>query len=89
MKPEAARVATVVQRLLDKRAREVIEMLESCGVQLGIIPLWPEIWREKDGVHVDRFMLTAEGCVRRDGHGPMIEEFVIQPDRVPDWIPFG
>lgn len=81
-------MATALQRLLMQRRGDIIEMLNSCGVDPYTIPLWPEIWREGQRVHLDRYMLTEGGGIRRGSFGPMVEEFVIEPDLIPSWIPF-
>jgi len=84
-----ARVADAAVRLLERRRQEVNAMLRSCGVDPRTVPLWPEIWREGDVVHIDRFMFDGRGRVRRDNRGVMVEECEICPDVIPDWIPFG
>lgn len=81
-------MATAAQRLLEKRKQETIEMLKSCGIEPRTVPLWPEIWREGPYVYLERFMFTEDGALRIDDYGPMIEEFAIEPERIPDWIPF-
>lgn len=81
-------VADVVRALLEKRRREVLAMLASCDVNPRDIPLWPEIWREEDGVHIDRYMRNEHGSIRKDDIGPMVEEAVISPAFVPDWIAY-
>lgn len=81
-------MADAARALLMKRQREAVQMLESCGIEPRTVPLWPEIWREGPYVYLERFMFTEDGRIRRDDYGPMVEEFSIEPDRVPDWIPF-
>lgn len=82
------RVADVTRALLEKRKQETLAMLESCGVDPRTIPLWPDIWREGRYVHLERFMYTESGQIRRDDYGVMIEEFAIEPEGIPGWIPF-
>ena len=81
-------MATAALRLLERRRREAVAMLKSCGVDPHAVPLWPEIWREGSRVHLERFMFTQDGTLRRDDYGPMVEEFTIEPEDIPDWIPF-
>lgn len=33
-------------------------------------------------------MYTEGGQIRRDDYGVMIEEFAIEPEEIPGWIPF-
>lgn len=84
-----ARTAGAVLSLLEKRRRDVLTMLASCEVDPRDIPRWPEIWREEDGVHIDRYMRNEHGNIRRDDVGPMVEEAIISPAFVPDWIAYG
>lgn len=80
-------VADAVLRLRERRRHESIAMLQSCGVDPRMIPLWTDMWREGKVVYVERFMFDEKGKPRRDDHGLMTEEFAIEPDVVPDWIP--
>jgi hypothetical protein len=82
-------VADAVAKLLERRRGEANLMLESCGIDPRTVPLWPEIWREGSRVHLERFMYDERGRPRRDDHDWMFEEFTIEPDRIPHWIPFG
>lgn len=81
-------MASATQALLEKRRQDVLDMLISCDVDPGDIPRWPEVWREEDGVHIDRFMRDESGALRRDDIGFLIEEAVLTPAVIPDWIPF-
>lgn len=81
-------IADASRALLEKRRQDVVTMLTSCGVDPLDVPKWPEIWREEDGVHIDRFLRNEKGAIRRDDAGFMIEEAVITPAAIPDWIPF-
>lgn len=83
-----AHVADAVVKLMEQRRRESVTMLKSCGVDPATVPLWTDMWREGQQVHIERFMFDEGGRLRRDDHGLMIEEFTIEPDVVPDWIPF-
>lgn len=83
-----AAVVDAAMKLLERRKQETIEMLKSCGVDPSTVPLWPEIWREGPYVYTERFMFDDNGRLRRDDYGPMIEEFAIEPEVIPDWIPF-
>lgn len=82
-------MSDAARALLEKRRADVLAMLASCGVDPTDVPLWPEIWRDGDGVHIDRFMRTEDGRLRRDDFGFMVEESVIQPTVIPDWIAYG
>lgn len=84
-----AAVAATALALLDSRRRDVLAMLASCEEDPKGIPLWPEIWRDEDGVHIDRFVRTEEGNIRLDETGPRVEEAVIRPTVIPDWIAYG
>jgi hypothetical protein len=82
-------VSESVRALLEKRRKDVLAMLASCGVDPMAIPRWPEIWRDEEGIHIDRYMRTEDGRLRRDDFGFMVEESVIQPTVIPDWIAYG
>jgi hypothetical protein len=84
-----AAVAAVALALLDSRRHDVLSMLASCEEDPKGIPLWPEIWRDEDGIHIDRFVRTDQGNIRLDGVGPQIEQAVIHPTVIPDWIAYG
>jgi len=81
-------VADAAAKLLERRKQETVAMLKSCGVDPRTVPLWPDIWREGPYVYIERYMFTESGQIRRDDYGPMIEEFAIEPDVIPSWIPF-
>lgn len=82
-------MADAVRALLEKRNADVLDMLASCGVSPTDVPRWPEIWRDEEGVHIDLFMRTEDGRLRRDDFGAMVEEGVIHPTVIPDWIAYG
>lgn len=82
-------ISDAVRALLEKRRSDVLAMLASCDVDPKDVPKWPEIWRDEEGVHIDRFMRTEDGRIRRDDFGFMVEESVIQPTVIPDWIAYG
>ena len=81
-------MADALRALLLKRKWETVDMLESCGVDPRTVPLWPDMWREGPVIHVDQFMYNEHGVPRRDDRGWMLGEISIQPERIPDWIPF-
>lgn len=79
-----------VLRLLEGRRREVVVMLEACGIPPRDIPLATEIRRRGSRVHVERFVRDEETGnirLREDGRGAVSEEFSFEPERMPDWIP--
>lgn len=82
-----AHVADAVMRLRERRRQEAIAMLRSCGVDPRTVPLGADMWREGRVVYIERFMFDEKGKPRRDDHDLMTEEFAIEPDFVPDWIP--
>lgn len=76
--------------LLEKRRRETVAMLESCGVDPRDIPMDAYMSREGTRVRLERFVRHPEtGNVifsvaeMRDRR----TEFVIEPKVIPQWIP--
>ncbi|MCP9209672.1 hypothetical protein [Streptomyces cucumeris] len=68
----------------------MINMLKDCQFQPRDVPAFAELWREGPTVHVQRFVRDAETDrirLSEDGAGPMIEDFAIKPEWIPEWIP--
>lgn len=78
-----------VRSLHEKRRLEMVDILRRSGVDVRSIPRDCDMWRDEEGLHLDRFTYTEDGKIRLDGGEPLIEEFTVKPDRIPDWIPFG
>lgn len=81
-----AHVAALAMSLLESRKQDVMEMLGSCGVSPQDVPLWPALWRDEGGVHIDRYVRNEEGNIRVEDGWPVIREEVIQPSVIPEWI---
>lgn len=77
--------------LTDAQRRQVVRMLDSCGVDPGDIPIDTTFRRVDGGLVLEKFIRDESGriAVRQDGRGPVCEEIEIRPclDLVPDWLP--
>lgn len=85
------RLASDVRALHEKRRQDVIGILKTSGASLNGVPFNTRIWRSGTRVHLERFVPHAETgnpVWRDDQTGPVVEEFFIEPDHIPDWIPF-
>lgn len=87
-----AQLAESVLALWGQRRQEIVAMVRSCGLEPNQIPLGSQLWREGDRIHLDRFVCDPESgnvIFSEKLQGPLTEEFTIEPESIPHWIPSG
>lgn len=84
-----AQVADAVRALHEERRVELVGILLDCGVDVHSIARHGSMWRDEEGLHLDRYLRTEDGRIRHEGDDPLTEEFVVRPEWIPDWVPFA
>jgi hypothetical protein len=79
------------RKLLDKRHREIIEMLNSCGIAPEDVPYGTEMTRKGKKVRLERFVRSQkDGRILFNTDLTYKSERVsIEPETIPAWIPAG
>ncbi|MFE0472458.1 hypothetical protein ACFW2V_12675 [Streptomyces sp. NPDC058947] len=83
-------VSRLALALREERRREIIGMVEGCGLDHRDVPLYTEMLRRGDRVYLEKFVrddATGNVLLNDARNGPEVESISIRPTVIPAWIP--
>lgn len=79
------------EELSKAQRRQIVRMLESCGIEPKDVPVDTPFRRSGESVYLEVFIRGEDGRIRisTDGQSPACKEIEIRPrpELVPDWVP--